>query len=137
EYEGGQGLISRVITKSGSNEFHGSINYYAQSDGLVADNKHLADASFDTFDTAFTLGGPIIRDRLWFFGSLQRKERDEDVIDPNTQSVLRSVNRTEDLGFAKITWQATDNDKVIAEFFNDPTDISGSFNTSTRPNRDL
>jgi hypothetical protein len=136
EYEGGQGLVSRVISKSGGNEFHGSVNYYMQTDGLVADNKHLDDASFDTFDTAFTLGGPIIRDKLWFFTSFQRKEIDEDVIDPNTQSVLRTVNKTEDLGFAKLTWQATENDKVVAQWYSDPTDQSGSFDTGTLQNRD-
>ncbi len=36
EYAGGAGLVSRVITKSGSNEFEGSINYYFQNDSLVA-----------------------------------------------------------------------------------------------------
>ena len=137
EYEGGQGLISRVITKSGSNEFHGSINYYMQSDSLVADNDNLADAGFSTFDTAFTLGGPIIKDKLWFFTSLQRKERDEDVIDPVTQTLLRTINTTEDLGFAKLTWQATENDRVVAQFFNDPYDRSGSANTAVVQNRDV
>jgi len=136
EYEGGAGLISRVITKSGSNEFHGSVNYYTQSDSLVADNENLQDATFSTFDTAFTLGGPIVKDKLWFFASFQRKEREEDVIDPNTQSVLRTVTTEEDLGFAKLTYQATDNDKFVAEFFNDPFDRDGSNNTATLANRD-
>jgi hypothetical protein len=137
EYEGGQGLISRVVTKSGSNEFHGSINYYMQSDSLVADNKHLADASFSTFDTAFTLGGPIVKDKLWFFTSLQRKEREEDIIDPVTQTVLRTVDTVEDLGFAKLTWQPTESDRVVAEFFDDPYDRSGSANTAVVANRDV
>jgi len=136
EYEGGQGLISRVISKSGGNEFHGSVNYYTQSDSLVSDNKHLDDASFTTYDTAFTLGGPIIKDKLWFFTSFQRKERDEDVIDPNTQTVSRGVNKVEDLGFAKLTWQATDNDKLVAQWFGDPTDQDGSLDTGTLNNRD-
>lgn len=136
EYEGGQGLISRVITKSGGNEFSGSVNYYTQSDSLVADNENLEDSKFSTYDTAFTLGGPIVKDKLWFFTSFQRKEREEDVIDPVTDTVLRTVTKSEDLGFAKLTWQPTENDKIIAEFFNDPTDIDGSFNTSTTKNRD-
>jgi len=136
EYEGGQGLVSRVITKSGSNEFHGSVNYYTQSDSLVADNDNLDDASFSEFDTAFTFGGPIVKDKLWFFTSFQRKEREEDVIDPNTQELLRTVTREEDLGFAKLTWQATDNDKFVAEFFNDPFDRDGSFDITVLANRD-
>jgi hypothetical protein len=136
EYEGGAGLISKVVTKSGSNEFHGSVNYYTQSDSLVADNDNLADATFSTFDTAFTLGGPIVKDKLWFFASMQILEREEDVIDPNTQQVLRTVTTDQDLGFAKLTYQATDNDKFVAEFFNDPYDRDGSSNTATLANRD-
>jgi Tfp pilus assembly protein PilW len=136
EYDGGQGLISRVITKSGSNEFHGSINYYTQSDNLVADNENLEDATFSTFDAAFTLGGPIVKDKLWFFASLQKKQRKEDIIDPVTDTFLRTVTTSEDLGFGKLTWQATDKDKFVAEFFNDPSDRDGSNDTFTLENRD-
>jgi outer membrane receptor protein involved in Fe transport len=136
EYEGGMGLISRVVSKSGGNEFHGSVNYYMQSDSLVADNDNLADSKFSTFDTAFTFGGPIVQDKLWFFTSLQRKEREEDVIDPNTQSLLRTVTRTDDYGFLKLTYQPTENDKIVAQWFNDPGDRDGSFDTGTLANRD-
>jgi len=136
EYEGGQGLVSRVVTKSGSNEFHGSVNYYAQSDSLVADNDNLQDASFSRFDTAFTFGGPIVKDKLWFFTSFQRKEREEDIIDPNTQTFLRKVTEEEDLGFAKLTWAPTSNDKFVVQFFNDPTTRDGSDSITTLPNRD-
>jgi hypothetical protein len=136
EYEGGQGLVSRVSTKTGSNEFHGSINYYAQNDSLVADNEHLADSTFSTFDTALTLGGPIVKDHLWFFASYQKKEREQDVIDPNTQEFLRTVTTSEDLGFAKLTWQPTENDKITALFFNDPYDRNGSADISVLANRD-
>ena len=136
EYEGGQGLISRVVSKSGGNEFSGSVNYYMQSDSLVADNKHLSDASFSTYDTAFTLGGPIIKDKLWFFTSYQQKEKEEDVIDPNTQQRLRTVTRTDDYGFAKVTWQPTEDDKLTVQWFNDPGELDGSTSTTTLQNRD-
>ncbi len=136
EYEGGQGLISRVVTKSGSNEFHGSLNYYSQSDSLVADNENLPDSTFSTYDTAFTLGGPIIQDKLWFFTSFQRKERDEDIIDPVTGNFQRTVNTTQDLGFVKLTWAPTDNDKFTAEFFNDPYERDGSDDYTVLANRD-
>lgn len=136
EYEGGQGLVSRVISKSGGNEFHGSISYYMQSDRLVADNDNLEDAGFSTFDVAFTLGGPILRDKLWFFTSFQKMEREEDVIDPNTQQLLRIVTRTDDLGFVKLTYRPTENDKLVAEWFNDPIRRDGSFDTNVLNNRD-
>ncbi|ODU51495.1 MAG: TonB-dependent receptor [Lysobacteraceae bacterium SCN 69-48] len=131
EFAGGAGLISKVITKSGGNEFHGSINYYLQNSNLVAKNKHLAASEFSTYDAAVTLGGPILKDRIWFFGSFQKKNHEEDVTDPVSQQFLRSVSRKSDLAFGKITWQISDNDRLTATFFNDPTTISGSLNPST------
>lgn len=136
EYAGGSGLISRVITKSGSNEFHGSINYYLQNDSLVADNEHLPQNGFSTYDTAVTLGGPIIKDKLWFFGSYQIKNRTDDVSSADTGEFLRSVDTESKYAFFKATWQITDNDRLVGEFFNDPYERSGSTNSTTLNNRD-
>jgi hypothetical protein len=38
EFVGAPGLISNVVTKSGSNAFHGSANYFFQNSGLMAEN---------------------------------------------------------------------------------------------------
>jgi hypothetical protein len=93
KYAGGAGLVSRVITKSGGNEFHGSVNYYLQNDSLVGDydSANKADAGFSTFDTAVTLGGPIIQDELWFFASYQIKNEKNDVTDAVTGDFSRAV----------------------------------------------
>ncbi|MGK2255719.1 MAG: hypothetical protein ACI8Y6_001017, partial [Brevundimonas sp.] len=136
EYEGGSGLISQVVTKSGSNEFHGSVNYYFQNDSLVQEDKHNESAGFSTYDTAVTLGGPILRDRLWFFGSYQRTHREDDVLNRTTGAVQRTVERDAEYGFAKLTWQITDNDRLTATYLSDPTEISGSSSASVRNYRD-
>jgi hypothetical protein len=138
KYAGGGGLVSRVITKSGGNEFHGSINYYLQNDSLVGDydNASQASAGFSTFDTAITLGGPIIKDKLWFFASYQVKNRKDDVADPATGDIARSVENESSLGFGKITWQATENDRLVVTYFSDPTDISGRAEFDILSNRD-
>ena len=39
EYVGAPGLLSSVITKSGTNRFSGSVNYFFQNDGLVAEGQ--------------------------------------------------------------------------------------------------
>src|SRR3546814_1690927 len=62
EYAVGSGLISKFVTKSGSDEFHGSINYSLQNDSMVADDKPNESAGFSPFDTALTSGGPIIKE---------------------------------------------------------------------------
>lgn len=137
EYAGGSGLISRVVTKSGGNEFHGSLNYYFQNDGLVAKDEHTTSGGFSTYDTAATLGGPIIRDRLWFYGSYQKKHREDEVLDVNSGNVLRTVTNDGEYTFGKLTWQITDDDRLTASYFEDPTSISGSNSSATLNNRDV
>jgi hypothetical protein len=138
KYAGGSGLVSRVVTKSGSNEFHGSVNYYLQNDSLVSDYESptKSKSGFSTFDTAVTLGGPIIKDELWFFASYQIKNREDDVADPLTGEVARSVENESTLGFGKLTWQATEDDRLVFTYFSDPTDVSGSNAFDTLTNRD-
>jgi len=136
EYAGGSGLVSRVVTKSGSNEWHGSANYYFQNDNLVAKDKHNTSGGFSTYDTAVTLGGPIIKDKLWIFGSYQKKNRKDDILDNATGNLLRSVENDADYAFLKGTWQITDDDRLTATYFSDPTEISGSDDETVPNNRD-
>ena len=125
EFVGVPGLLANVITKSGSNAFHGSANYFFQNDGLVAENKNSPDEEFSTYDTAFTFGGPILRDRAWFFGSYRRTEREDDVTSLDTLELLRTATNTQDQGYVKGTLAPTTNDSFSFTFLNDPTDISG------------
>jgi hypothetical protein len=66
------GGVVNVITKSGTNDLHGSVFHFQRLEGLTAD------ASDGTPPTDFhreqfggTVGGPIRRDRLFFFGALE------------------------------------------------------------------
>ena len=136
EYAGGSGLISRVVTKSGGNEWHGSLNYYYQSDALVAEDEHSTSGGFTTYDTAFTLGGPILRDRLWIFGSYQKKFREDEVLDITTGDVMRTVEQESEYAFAKATWQVTDDDRLSASWFSDPFETTGSNSSGVLNNRD-
>jgi hypothetical protein len=125
EFVGTPGLLSNVVTKSGSNDFHGSVNYFAQNDSLVADNQNLPNADFSTYDTALTIGGPIVKDKAWFFGSYRRVSRDDQVVALDTGDLLRSVENRQDQFYARGTWSPTANDTLSFTFLNDPTDISG------------
>ena len=66
------GGVVNVITKSGTNDLHGSVFHFQRLEGLTAD------ASDGTPPTDFhreqfggTVGGPIRRDKLFFFGALE------------------------------------------------------------------
>jgi outer membrane receptor protein involved in Fe transport len=77
EYGSVQGAVFNVVTKQGSNTFHGDANFYYQSDGLTGRNT--TDEDDDGFpffrdsspEITAQLGGPIAKDKVWFFGSFQ------------------------------------------------------------------
>jgi len=62
------GGVVNVITKSGTNNFHGSLFYFQRLEGLSAntsDGKPLKDFHREQFGG--TIGGPIIKDKAFFF----------------------------------------------------------------------
>jgi len=79
----GGGIIN-VVTKSGSNTFRGSAYEYYRNDGLNANSffrkqsstPAIADAppKLDYHNFGATLGGPIVKDKLFFFGSYERRK---------------------------------------------------------------
>jgi hypothetical protein len=76
EYGRSIGGVMDVVTKSGSNEFHGSV-FSSITPGLFEGKRALIPREGSTITTdpylssvhdfGFELGGPIIRDKLWFF----------------------------------------------------------------------
>ncbi len=76
EYGNMLGAAMNVVTKSGSNEFKGGVNIYWFDDSLV-DSDINADSEFPEYhqmeftDITATLGGPIVKDRLWFFAAYE------------------------------------------------------------------
>jgi outer membrane receptor protein involved in Fe transport len=72
EYGNMLGAALNVVTKSGSNAFAGGVNVYWFNDSLVDSNINF-DSEFPEYhqeefwDVTATLGGPIVKDRLWFF----------------------------------------------------------------------
>jgi hypothetical protein len=72
EYGGYTGGVINGVTKSGGNEFHGGLEYYYQPDSWTSDNDPTTEN--DTFkfdDTSLSVGGPVSRDKLWFFVSAE------------------------------------------------------------------
>lgn len=65
----GGGTIS-AVTKSGTNTFHGSAFTYGRADWLASPygiNGNKRQSDFSTYQYGFSLGGPIIKDKLHFF----------------------------------------------------------------------
>ena len=105
-----------VITKSGGNELSGSVYYYYSDDGLQSNNvtKEFEELGvggstslLEDINGGFTVGGPIVRDRLWFFGGYDRASQQRTIInfDP-------LIDGTQDLYFVKLTGQAASNHRL-------------------------
>ncbi|MDQ3253321.1 MAG: TonB-dependent receptor, partial [Acidobacteriota bacterium] len=78
------GGVINAITKSGTNEFHGSGFGFFQDSSLNSSNRFTVlnnleepDANFRQY--GFTIGGPIKRDRAHFFFGLERTTIDEGI----------------------------------------------------------
>lgn len=67
-----------AITKSGTNEFHGSVYGFGNNEHLMGKYKMMNGETSgkmpnqDDYQAGITLGGPIIKDKLFFFGSYER-----------------------------------------------------------------
>jgi hypothetical protein len=74
EFGRSTGGVVNVVTKSGGNEFHGTVfanltPFQAKGDRVfVAGTAISAETSLDyQLDFGFDLGGPIIKDKVWFY----------------------------------------------------------------------
>ena len=63
------GLLINAVTKSGTNEFHGSVFGYTRNQNLTRTQPYLNEYSQQQYGGTF--GGPIIKDKLFFFGAAE------------------------------------------------------------------
>lgn len=111
EYGNVQGAVINVVTKQGSERFLYDASYYGQTAGLTSQpiRRSIGDsgrrsgyerARYRDFTT--NLGGPAVRDRLWFFGGYQHL-RDYDSQPGSDPRFPRTYEQ--DKLFAKLTWR--------------------------------
>ncbi len=137
EYGNVQGAVFNVVTRQGSNAFHGDANFYYQSNGLTGNNtdKTLADGSFadacptdadpnarcpfhrNAFqDMTLQLSGPVVQDKLWFFVSYQHQKDAKAVA--GTPAEFPTTAKA-DRVFGKINWQISAKHKLQFAYHND------------------
>ena len=131
EYGKATGGIFNVITKSGTNEFHGDIFGYFTAQSLVMDVKDdaipftgAAPNGFSEIDAGFDVGGPIIKDKLWFFAAFNPQFRTNYAL---TQTFLQEVEADITTPFyaGKLTWGINDKHTFTASTFADFTEQEG------------
>ncbi len=67
--------ITEIITKSGTNRWHGEVNDYIQNDYFNArdyNNTSGKATRIDSNNYGFAMGGPVLKDKFWLFGGWDR-----------------------------------------------------------------
>jgi Carboxypeptidase regulatory-like domain/TonB dependent receptor-like, beta-barrel len=120
-----------VVTKTGGNELHGAAGFYFRHDalsalpatldrGIVA---ALGRPSFDREQYVGSLGGPLKRDRLWFFSAFEYRFQDAVLLtgvrDLSQRRVLTSFSPAplrDTLLTGRGDWQTTANDRMAFRY---------------------
>ncbi len=79
EFGRATGGVVNVVTKRGTNDFTGNVFGFFRDKGFQAANKFSPVKNPDYRRTQFggTIGGPIVKDRTFFFAAAERRQRDE------------------------------------------------------------
>ena len=124
EFGNVQGAVINVVTRQGSERFLYDASYYGQTAGLTSQPVRRPDsrlrpdwqsgyerARYRDFTT--NLGGPAVRDRLWFFAGYQYL-RDYDS-QPGTDPAFPRTYEQDKI-FAKLTWQLAPGWQLVQSF---------------------
>ena len=137
EHGRAMGAVANMVTKSGSNEFSGNLRY-VKSD--VSWNSEFDGKPFDeavkytTEDrVAFTLGGPIMKDKLWFFLSYETRGKEKSTFHWGSIEDYRSQDESRLVQEApkyeghyvsfKLTYQLNSDHSFVAMYQEDPIDF--------------
>jgi len=74
------GASVNAVTKSGTNEFHGTVYGFTRNEALTGGKirgEDVVKPDLKQNQYGFSVGGPIIKDKLFFFANFEKDERDD------------------------------------------------------------
>ncbi|MBP7148779.1 MAG: TonB-dependent receptor [Acidobacteria bacterium] len=120
EFGRATGGVVNVVTKSGGNQFSGTLDYRFRNNNFAEKGDFFDPDESDAESQVaeLTFGGPIVKDKLWFFvaGSLL-----DNSVAPSGSPTARKFDGTYYLG--KLTWQVNPNHKLTLQTTGDPATI--------------
>lgn len=91
--------VINIVTKAGTNATHGSASFFLRDrrlQGLPAtfDRSTGQEPPFDREQYAFAIGGPIRKDKAWYFGSFEYRNQDGAVLVGARDTARRTIVRS-------------------------------------------
>ena len=148
EYSNFTGAMINMITKGGTNEFHGTASTYWEGESLRSDNSggiidlERGKFSYDREYSA-TFGGPIVRNKALFFMSAARQQRLDSIVadeiwndDGDPSTTPESAQQGNDMWrlHGRVDYLLNDKHTLGAMINHDP---GGGTNESQRPGSPL
>ncbi len=123
EYGSVRGAVLNIVTKSGGNTITGEANLYYRHKDLQWDNTkgtrfegQFAGFNYE-YDGTFQLGGPIIKDKIWFFANYSHRYRETYVEDyPYDADENQPYDRKYITPYAKLSWQVSPAFKAVVSW---------------------
>ena len=147
EYEQASSSIITSVTRSGTNDLHGDAFVTYQDAGWTEPDAFGREVGVERLQYGASLGGPIIEDRLHFFGAYERKDetrRNTVVLNRAAYAPLFGADTgtfdapfEEDLFFGKLSWSVDDRQRLdISATYRTEQDIRdfGGINAYSRAN---
>ena len=76
------GAMVNAVTKSGTNELHGTAFVYGRSEALARNTPFFRGTSYERSQSGFTLGGPLVRNQLHFFVATEFQQYRQPALGP-------------------------------------------------------
>src|SRR5688500_12728198 len=114
-----QGAVFNSVTQCGGNTMTGLLNWFSQYQATTANNQPDEEFPYhrDRFqDATVQLGGPVVRDKMWWFGSYQYRR--DYFSEPGTDPAFPTQD-LQDRVFGKLTWQVNQNNNLLFAYHND------------------
>ena len=113
EYGSNMSGMVNVVTKSGTDTFHGSVHFDYQNDRLDG-----TPYNWRYYNPGFTFKGPIVPEKLNFFLSFEMEDSKRAFPAAKwPQEDMAEGTWKEFGGMAKFTWLVTTDDKAVIEYF--------------------
>ena len=139
EYGRATGLVANVITKSGGNSLEGSLitTLLVPTDGspeMNPDGSSTGAVERESFTPALNIGGPIIQDKLWYFGSFEYLDGTASLSNQQEAYGWQYDREYETKApFLKTTWSLNENHSINASWIGQRSDITNRDDFDTDP----